>query len=516
MRFDHLAHTLFPHLCYTGSGSERQDEVRRVLLFSEYLRELLEEKKMTISALSRLSGVERTALSKTLTGQRVLPYDALDGMIYHLRLTPREGERLRAYYDAQFEKEGLRRSREVVSSLFSDLAELDFTAPPFEESRLLMGLEEYAGERSIFSGATNVQLLLRMVLTEELSRPDARVELTIPPTETFLNGELLRRYLDGRIQAEVSQIVAFDASGTAEGVDLHNLECFCRIFPICLLSKRHYHPYYYYDNSITARYTDPFPYFLVTHTCVVCLSEEGRQAMLLRGVDQAACYHRHFQTMLSRCYSLVQYTADPVEILSAYDGCTDPDGFYMVMDQPCFGRLYGEEVIQSYLRRELPFYEALEEVAQRRFGRLRTVERFYTLFTRSGLERFQATGTLDDFPTAFVRPFPPGERRRLMSALAGLIRSGSVTGRLLEPGTFPDYLSMTTSEGSGVGFFTTERVLLQDGFCSIHLREPELCRAFHGWLTHLPHSDRTQGAEETAAALEALAQTVPGKREEGR
>ena len=39
-----------------------------LLLFSEYLRDLLQAKKMTVSALSRLSGVERTALSKALTG----------------------------------------------------------------------------------------------------------------------------------------------------------------------------------------------------------------------------------------------------------------------------------------------------------------------------------------------------------------------------------------------------------------------------------------------------------------
>ena len=35
-----------------------------MLLFSEYLRELLEAKKMTVSALARLTGVERTTLSK--------------------------------------------------------------------------------------------------------------------------------------------------------------------------------------------------------------------------------------------------------------------------------------------------------------------------------------------------------------------------------------------------------------------------------------------------------------------
>ena len=88
--------------------------------------------------------------------------------------------------------------------------------------------------------------------------------------------------------------------------------------------------------------------------------------------------------------------------------------------------------------------------------------------------------------------------------MAQRIRSGDITGRIVEPGVFPDYLSMTTSERSGVGFFTTEHFPLQDGFCSVQVKEPDLCRAFHGWLTHLPASAQALGAEETAAALEAL------------
>ena len=56
-------------------------------LFSQYLRDLLQAKGLTVSALSRLSGVERTALSKTLTGQRVLPYAALDDLIPRVEIS---------------------------------------------------------------------------------------------------------------------------------------------------------------------------------------------------------------------------------------------------------------------------------------------------------------------------------------------------------------------------------------------------------------------------------------------
>lgn len=65
-------------------------------LISEYLWELMQAKQMNVSELARLAGIERMLLSRTLTGQRVLPYrGALDGLIFHLKLTPTEEKQLR-------------------------------------------------------------------------------------------------------------------------------------------------------------------------------------------------------------------------------------------------------------------------------------------------------------------------------------------------------------------------------------------------------------------------------------
>lgn len=89
-----------------------------MLLFSEYLRELMKDKQISVSSLARLTGMERTHLSKVLTGSRTLPYHALDELIYHPRLTPSEEKRLRSYYDDQFEKKGTRHSHELVGKLF--------------------------------------------------------------------------------------------------------------------------------------------------------------------------------------------------------------------------------------------------------------------------------------------------------------------------------------------------------------------------------------------------------------
>lgn len=473
-----------------------------MLLFSEYLRELLQIKNMSVSTLARLSGVERTQLSRTLTGQRVLPYHVLDELIYHLKLTPGEEKKFRSYYDAQFEKEGIRRSREIVSRLFADLTCLDFTTQAFEKPRMLVNLEQYAGERSIFSGETTVRFLLRMVLSEEMVYPDARLEMTVPPADTFLTSELLHRYLDDKMSMEISQIICFDASGTEADINLHNLECFCRIFPICLLSMQNYQPYYYYDNGVTTRYTDPFPYFLVTRNRVVCLSEDGMRAMLMSAPDAISYYRRHFRSLLSQCYSLIEYTSDPLEIIRLYQRCTEPAGFYITMDQPCFGRFYTDEFVTGHLRQEVPGFELILKAAKERFSLLQQVPEFYTIFSESGLRRFMEDGTLDDYPVELVTPFTPKERTGLVQKLTEAVRAGNLTAAILREAVFPEYLAMCTSMSRGIGFYTTRQFPLSDGLCSVWIREANLCRAFHGWLRHLPGSSLTLTEKETIEVLE--------------
>ena len=475
-------------------------------VFSEYLRELMQTKQMTVSELSRLFGIERTQLSRALTGKRVLPYRVLDELILHLKLTPGEEKMLRFYYDAQFEKEGIRRSREIISRLFDNLACINLSAPVFAETRLLMSLDEYAGDRFVFNGEMNVQYLLRMILTEEMNRADARLEMTVPPFGEFLTGELIHRYLDHKTTMEISQIICFDAASTGTDINLHNLECLCRILPICLLSRQHYHPYYYYDSNVSTRYTDPFPYFLITHSCVLCISETGTSAMLMRSGDVISYYRRHFRMLQNQCYSLIHYTTNPLEILKSYQECTEEDGFYMVMDQPCFGRFYGDDFVSAYLRKGIPGYEQIFKAATERFALLQRVSRFYTFFSEAGLKRFMQDGTLDDYPVEIVEAFSPKERVRLMKKLSAAIQSGDITGRIFREGTFPDYLAMCTSAEKGIGFFTTSQFPFADGLCSVQIKESNICRAFHSWMMYLPGSNLVMTAQETVDRMENMVQ----------
>lgn len=179
----------------------------------------------------------------------------------------------------------------------------------------------------------------------------------------------------------------------------------------------------------------------------------------------------------------------------------------MAMDQPCFGRFYSKDFVRAHLRQELPGFTQILSAATDRFSLLRAVPHFYTFFTESGVRRFMADGTLDDYPVELVKPFSPQVRCLLMRQMSGAIQNGDIIGHIFNEGIFPDYLAMCTSAEKGIGFFTTRQFPLSDGLCSVRIREPNLCFAFHGWMTHLPGSNLTWTAKETAETLDRLVES---------
>lgn len=478
-----------------------------MLLFSEYMRELMRERGLNIAELARMIGSERTLLSKVLTGTRVLPGNFLDPLIYYLRLTPAEEKQFLDYYEIQYERKGVRGSKRVIDKLFMDLACLNLTASAYEEKRLLTTLKDFAAGRSIFQGKMNVASLLGLVILEEENREDAALSLTVPFSESYSDSiNFLHMYLYGSKKIEVTHILCFDPAGNEKDSNPFTLHCFSHVLPVCLLSREHYHPYYFYGDAGDSSFMNPYPYFMITHSCVVCLSEDGEGAMLLQSPEQIAYYRKYFNALMNKSYSLVSYTCDPLVILDSYQKCTESNGFYMIMDQPCFARFYTEDFVQSHLRHELPGYGDILNAAGERFALLKSVKNFYTIFTEAGLKRFMRDGTLDDYPVELVTPFEPEERSELMNQMAEAVRSGEVTGRVIPEGTFPDYLSMCTTAEHGVGFFTTANFPLADGLCSVWIRELNLNRAFHNWLIGLPKNDQTLSKEKTAEILERLAQ----------
>lgn len=477
-------------------------EEKAMPAFNDYLRQLIKQRNISISKLARMTQIERTSLQKSLSGgSRILPYDSLKKITSFLQITLSEQKKLYQYYNELFEREDVRESREIINDMFMELAQMDFARKAFKQQEAQISLKEYIRKQSVFIGKSNIKPLIRIVFLEEMKKKNASIKLTVPLTEEFLGDELLYIYLYEKLNMEINHIIVFDTSNDINQINCHNLKNFKQVLSISLASKRRYHPYYYYENAIEAQYMNPFPYYIVTQDCVICLSKNCNQAMILHSEDQVMFYNKHFEMLLKECSSLIHYTENPIEVLDTYDKCTDDNGFYMAMSQPCFGCFYTKEVIDQFVKKDLPFYNQLKEIAYKRFKKLCEVPQFYTFFTEEGFKRFIRTGQLDDFPEELVKVFPREMRTYLVRRFINAIKEGKITAGIMKEGMFPDYLSITTSSNSDIGIFTTKQFSIKNGFSSIEIKEPGLCKAFHEWLLHLPNSSDVLSMEETLEVL---------------
>lgn len=234
------------------------------------------------------------------------------------------------------------------------------------------------------------------------------------------------------------------------------------------------------------------------------LSENGNEAMLLRTEDQIEYFHHHFQEQLLQCRNLVSYVVDPIGVLDSYPSYIESDKFYVIMEQPCVGCICTDELIDEHVHKELPRREVFLTAAQRRFRLFRESKEMYTVFTQAGAQRFADTGVLDDIPPSLIKSIEEKTRKNVIDSLANKTAEGEVKARVIRQEVFPSYLCMIISSETGITFFATQKLAERNGYFSIHLKEPSLCKEFQGWFLDLAEGSRSLNGKETERILRKI------------
>lgn len=67
--------------------------------FSDYLRQLIEERGEPISQIAKKAGLERTSIHKALNNERILPYISVKKLERYFQLSLSQIRELNRYYD---------------------------------------------------------------------------------------------------------------------------------------------------------------------------------------------------------------------------------------------------------------------------------------------------------------------------------------------------------------------------------------------------------------------------------
>ena len=219
-------------------------------LLSTKLRWYIEESGYTVYQLAKLTGVDRTSIQKTLSGQRLISEESMMRILKYLHLTTREREELLRYYEISKVGDNIYFRREYIRSIIEGIAlvrqvgsqEIDIHG----EVRMLSGLDQ---ENQLFAGEYAVINLLRVLIEDEVfNQEKPELGIYIPLKEEFLNHIFPLYQLDGQSifkKLSVTQLLRLTKTVDKPEDSHYNLRILNMILPYSLAAGAGYKVYYY-------------------------------------------------------------------------------------------------------------------------------------------------------------------------------------------------------------------------------------------------------------------------------
>ena len=203
---------------------------------------------------------------------------------------------------------------------------------------------------------------------------------------------------------------------------------------------------------------DPLPFFILTPHYLIHLDQglSVAQFETSPGTDSSLC--KRFSQILEECQLLNSYSGSLEHILDSYMQGTSRDSYYTLMTQPCLGRYYTLERISRHIRPGIPNREAVIQLCDQRFQRLRELNGNYYTILRRRASQFARDGIIVDLPPELVLPVSPSVRRGASLGAAPGYEEGHIKGCIadMERLPIPPYLTLTCDPTYGVHIYTVQ------------------------------------------------------------
>lgn len=467
--------------------------------FSTYLGEIIRRSGEPIARIAKNAGLERTSIHKALKDERILPYSSLKKLIRYFQLTLPEARELNLCYDMLLQGEKTYYIHNEICRLMSDLSHLHFSSLGYKTDIFC----ELPSDSMLIHGKAEVQYMIQAILHKETVLPDIKIQLYLNE-EYRLSDNIISLWRSGR-KFTVHQIIAFHAENSVENSAQRNIRSIRNLLPTALLSNSQYYAYYCFTGEELHSILQPLPYYVITPNYLIMLNQDFSVAYIHRDAALISYCQKQFKQTIEECQSLIFYSNDPFNVLSSYMDNSDQDGYYTMMTQPCTGRYYTRELVERYVKNELPYRHELIEMSMQRFAILQQLDsNYYTVFTEAGIAQFVKDGFISDLPKAQVLPFTPEDRLDLLLQLRQDIADDTVCGLIADPDRLPipQYLTFTCDSRYGLHVYAVDEFVGGGYSCNLHITAANLGTAFCDFIRFLPNSKYVYPKEQTIAILD--------------
>lgn len=476
--------------------------------FSEKLKLVLSESGTNVYQLSKNSGLERTTIQRTLSGERLPSISFVKKLCSFLRVSPLEEKEILELYNICKIGEKTYMSRRYIKELIERIATIhirDGNVPDFQKE--ITVTEQIDEDICTISGQYSVNSLIRSVLEDETANSEAQIiDVSVPFDYGFLYDILYQLYLSNNGKIKIRNILRLSKNPHALDNSNYNLEILSNFLPFAFSAGNGYQPYYYYDNYTAANDVSLImPFYIITSKRLITLSTDFKTAILYNNENIVDMYKSSFQRAVAQSRPMMTEHFGCDDILLSYIESNINSGLvtHVIEPQPCFAWYYTDELINTHLRQELENRDVILQLLYQFYGSYRNQSyRPMCIFSIEGMQHFISTGIIADLPTQFALPLSAEERIWLLKKL----REDIVSGRY---SVFAADSSKFIIPNSTIQLHSTTRLdfvsVNNNGIISSScIEEKSIDEAFYDFFESLPESDLVYTKDETVKIIDSF------------
>ena len=479
-------------------------------LFGEHLRALIDSNDINIYALAKSSGLERTAVHKIISGDRIPSEEYVHKLAEVLPLSPEERQQLLESYKISKIGESKYRQRIQVKELIESIAYIENGITVITSTTDVAYQVPLVNSNTTAIGHFAVNNLIKSVI-EDILTDGSKQELDffIPESYGYFYNELLASYLR-HPQMQIRHIMAFTKKTDFLNHINRNLSLLSQVLPFAFAPGTGYFSYYFYRTSHDAEMTQAMPYFVITSRGkLVLINKDFSKAVLICDADIVALYRESFGAMLEQATPLIEQLNSTVDFLVYYKEIVSaPDlPVYWIESEPCITLIITDEMINEYLRQDIPDREGMLNLMYKHCSFYRK-NKFHikNICTTDGLYRIINSGYLCGIPSEIMNPFTRETTKHLLSILKEKSKKDNEIVKVVftNPSkiTIPCKTFLSISRKAGVNFIMHSKALTVGR--AICILEDSIDEAFWDFAESLEDSGITYSESDSLATLTSI------------
>ncbi|WP_195268305.1 helix-turn-helix transcriptional regulator [Eubacterium sp. 1001713B170207_170306_E7] len=473
-------------------------------VFSERLKELIENNEESVYQLAKKAEVNRTVIHKVLSGERVPKKEFVDKITKAMSLTPFEKKEITELWlqTKLGDKIYYRRKKvkEVIESLSGN--PLRNYAYQFEKQRFTKIEPSQQGWRMI-QGKENVEKAVLAVLGDSFKHfEEPEISFYLPNGFPYFFELLYNFYIDCEKSVSIRHLVYIEKdSGNNEKACLNNLETLEPLLAFGLNSNKDYEPRYFCGEGDPRVWLELIPNnFIMTNRCVMCFERSLETVIYFDTMETLA----HFKKLFNRAFENAPHLLERGKTIPEMYGWSAITEYeYIIEPTPCLAKYFSRDFLNAIIKQELPEREAILKMAADFYGDVNRRGKYpLSIFNITSLGEMLETGIVRSLPHYFVRPFTRNEICAVLEDIRQELLNHSQKYMAINSEAFhvPMDTEIIKTNESEIAI----RSFNADGseLTTVFLRENSIVRAFSDFFDYLKTSRYVYSDEELAELID--------------